>query len=77
MAALPVHVGSLTWRQVLVYITERRAELVAECISLSTSHERRAECAARIAELDELRQAPELTARAAEMQQQPPIQGAY
>ena len=77
MAALDVHVGSLAWRQVLVYIAERRAELVAECIELRTSAERRAECAARIAELDELRQAPEVTRRAAEMQQDEPRQGAY
>lgn len=77
MAALPVITTSGVWRQVLAYIAERRAELVAECISLATTDQRRAECAARIAELDELQQAPEATRREAEMQQQPPIQGAY
>lgn len=77
MASLPVAATSGTWRQVLTYIEERRAELIAECISLSASAERRAECAARIAELDELKLAPELTRREAEMQQEPPIKGAY
>lgn len=77
MAALPVFVGSTVWRQVLAYIDERRAELIAECIAIRTPPERRAELAARIAELDELRQAPEETKREAEMRQQPTTHGAY
>lgn len=63
---LPMDTTSAAWRMLSTYIDRRRQELAAECCALNVSAERRQELAARIAELDELRAAPEAAKRHAE-----------
>lgn len=58
---------SSTWRAVEARLTERRAALVAECISVATPADRRAELAARIAEVDSLLDMPDELLRAGQM----------
>lgn len=67
MAMLPVDTTTTAWRQVREYAQERRAELAVECCAIGTLASRREELAARIAELDELVSAPDITKQAAEM----------
>lgn len=55
---LPIETDSLTWVRVRAYCDDRIARLVDECISPTTSADRRQECAARIDELKTLLGAP-------------------
>lgn len=66
MALLPIDMTTAAWRMVVTYIDARRQELAAECCALHVNPERRQELAARIAELDELKSAPEAAKRQAE-----------
>lgn len=52
---------------VAAYADDRMAELAAECCAISTPADRRAELAARIAELKELLDAPDAARRTAAM----------
>jgi hypothetical protein len=66
MALLPIDATSAAWRLVLTYAADRRKELATECCAMGTTPARREELAARIAELDELIDAPAAARRTAE-----------
>lgn len=66
MALLPIDMTTAAWRMVVTYVDARRQELVDECCSMGVTPARREELAARIAELDELKSAPEAAKRQAE-----------
>ena len=64
---LNIDITSGGWRAVAAYVADRMAELSAECCAVATSADRRAELAARIAELRELLDAPDSARRTAAM----------
>lgn len=61
MIRIGVNPRSLDWLAVVAYVRARRAELVEEAIDLGRSDQERRDSAARIAELDELLDAPQVT----------------
>ena len=63
MADLIIDTTSPTWRTLLAYVDQRKAELANECVGLSAAPERRQELAARFAELTDLVDAPMAAAR--------------
>lgn len=65
MYVLPIDVMDPTWRRVTDAIATRRAQLLQDALSLTSSDAARRDAAVRIDELDLLASAPTDTARAA------------
>lgn len=68
---------SPTWRSIEGHLFDRRAALVNECIAVGTPADRRAELAARIAEVDLLLDLPDAMIRTAQMVMPGTNQGSY